>query len=205
MAMRMRLLTYLLSSLCPLCLCGEILAANPTLTTILPRGGQRGTEVAVTFTGVNLADAQEVFCYSPGVKVADFKVVNNNQAQAKLTIPADCPLGEHAFRVRTATGISELRTFWVGALPVIDEKEPNSEFAQAQKIPLNVTVHGVITNEDVDYFAVEAKKGQRLSVEIEGLRVAAEFFDPAITIIDSKRFEIASSDDCALLGQDGCL
>jgi hypothetical protein len=188
-----------------LCLCGDIIAANPTLTTILPRGGQRGTAVAVTFTGVNLADAQEVFCYSPGLKVADFKVVNNNQAQAKLTIPADCPLGEHAFRVRTATGISELRTFWVGALPVVDEKEPNSEFTQAQKIPLNVTVHGVITNEDVDYFAVEAKKGQRLSVEIEGLRVAAEFFDPAITIFDSRRFEVATSDDCPLLGQDGCI
>src|SRR4051794_21603907 len=103
-------------------LCGaSVFAANPSLTTILPRGGQRGTEVAVTFTGANLADAQEVFCYSPGFKVADFKAVNATQAQAKLTIAPDCPLGEHAFRVRTATGVSELRTFWVGALPVIDE------------------------------------------------------------------------------------
>src|SRR5436190_331372 len=53
--------------------------------------------------------------------------------------------------------------------------------------------------------AVDAHQGQRLSVEIEGLRVAAGFFDPAITILDSKRFELASSDDCTLLGQDGCL
>ena len=57
----------------------------------------------------------------------------------------------------------ELRTFWVGALPVVEEKEPNSDFATPQKIPLNVTVHGVVDNEDVDYFVVEAKKGQRLS------------------------------------------
>ena len=75
-------------------------------------------------------------------------------------------------RVRTATGISELRTFWVGALPVVEEKEPNSDFATPQKIPLNVTVHGIVDNEDVDYFVVECKKGQRLSAEIEGMRLA---------------------------------
>ena len=65
----------------------------------------------------------------------------------------------------------ELRTFWVGALPVVDEKEPNSDFTAPQKIPLNVTVHGVVDNEDVDYFAVECKKGQRLTAEIEGMRL----------------------------------
>ena len=37
-----------------------------------------------------------------------------------VKIAADCRLGEHAFRLRTATGLSELRTFWVGALPVVD-------------------------------------------------------------------------------------
>ena len=48
-------------------------------------------------------------------------------------------LGEHGFRIRTATGISEFRTFWVGAFPVIDEKEPNNAFDTPQPIPLNVT------------------------------------------------------------------
>ena len=43
-----------------------------------------------------------------------------------------------------------------GALPVIAEKEPNNDFASAQKIPLNITVQGVVDNEDVDYFALFA-------------------------------------------------
>src|SRR5207248_3079841 len=98
-----------------------------------------------------------------------------------------------------------LRTLWIGALPVVDEKEPNSDFAAPQKIPLNCTVHGVADNEDVDYFAVEAKKGQRISVEIEGMRLGTTFFDPYIAILDSKRFELATSDDTALFKQDGCL
>src|SRR6516225_7831924 len=80
-------------------------AASPTLTGILPRGGQRGTTVAVTFSGANLADAQEAFCYSPGIKVSEFKAVNNNQVTAKFAIAPDCRLGEYAFRLRTATGV----------------------------------------------------------------------------------------------------
>ena len=88
-------------------------------------------------------------------------------------------------------------------MPSVDEKEPNSEFATPQKIALNVTVFGVVDNEDVDYYAVDLKKGQRLSVEIEGMRLANTLFDPYIAILDAKRFELATSDDHPLLGQDG--
>jgi hypothetical protein len=119
-----------------------------------------------------LTDAQEILFYTPGFSVTKFQVVNDNQVKATIKIAPDCRLGEHAMRIRSATGISELSTFWVGALPTIDEKEPNSDFTAPQKIPLNVTVLGVVDNEDVDYFAVQAKKGQRLSAEIEGMRLA---------------------------------
>ncbi len=184
-------------------------AAAPVLSGIMPRGGQRGTEVVLTFAGARLADAQEVLCYSPGFQVAKLEA-KDNQVQATVKIVADCKLGEHAFRLRTASGVSDLKTFWVGALPVVQEVEPNSEFAKPQAIPLNCTVHGTITSEDVDYFAVEAKKGQRISVEIEGVRIATDMgvgnvFDPFIALLDAKRFELATSDDTPLLKQDGCL
>ena len=102
------------------------------------------------------------------------------------------------------------RPFGSAQLPVVDKKEPNNEFAKPQPIPLNCTVHGTITSEDVDYFSVDAKKGQRISVEIEGLRVATDMgagnlFDPYIAILDAKRFELVTSDDTPLLKQDGCL
>src|SRR4029079_4230305 len=107
--------------------------------------------------------------YSPGIAVKKLEVVNDGALKVTVPIAADCRLGEHAFRVRTATGISEVRTFLVGALPVVEEVEPNSEFEKPQPIALNVTVHGVVQNEDQDYYIVECKKGQRLSVEVEGM------------------------------------
>jgi hypothetical protein len=169
---------------------------------VSPRGAQRGTEAVLTLSGARLEDAKEAMFYSPGFSVSKLEVVNGSAVRATVKIAADCKLGEHALRLRTASGISELRTFWVGALPVVQEKEPNSDFATPQKIPLNVTVQGVVDYEDVDYFAVECKKGQRLSVEIEAMRLANTLFDPYVAILDSKRFELASSDDAPLLGQD---
>jgi hypothetical protein len=190
-------------SLSFLCLSASVsFASSPSLGGIAPRGGQRGTEVVLTFNGARLGDVQEVMLYSTGFSVGKLQVVNDNQVKATVKIAPDCRLGEHAMRLRTATGISELQTFWVGALPIVEEKEPNSEFTSPQKVPMNVTVHGVIQSEDVDYFLVEAKKGQRLTAEIEGMRLANTLFDPYVAILDMKRFELATSDDAPLLGQD---
>lgn len=187
-------------------LCGFVsatFAASPQLASITPRGAQRGTEAVVTFRGTHLDDAVEVLAYYPGIAVKKFEPVKDNSLKVTFTIAPDCRIGEHLFRVRTATGISDARTFWVGALPTVDEKEPNSEFDKPQTISLNVTVHGSISGDDVDYFAVPCKKGQRLAVEIEGMRLASSFFDPYVAILDSKRFELATGDDAANTGQDG--
>jgi hypothetical protein len=177
-------------------------ASSPSLGIILPRGAQRGTELALTFNGARLSDAQEILLYEPGITVTKLQVVNDGQVKATVKLAPDCRLGEHAMRVRTASGISELQTFWVGALPEISEKEPNSDFTAPQKVPLNVTINGVIDSEDVDYFSFQAKKGQRVTAEIEAMRLGTTMFDPYIAVLDSKRFELAASDDAPLLGQD---
>jgi hypothetical protein len=50
--------------------------------------------------------------------------------------------------------------------------------------------------------AVEARKGDRLTAEIEGIRLGTAMFDPYVAILDAKRFERDVSDDTALLLQD---
>jgi hypothetical protein len=177
--------------------------AEPALGSTSPWGARRGGEVEVTLGGSRLADAKEIYFYEPGIKVVSLQAVNDGAVKVKFAIDANCRLGAHALRLRTATGISNLRLFSVGALAETAEKEPNSDFAQPQKIALDTTVNGVVENEDVDYYAVEAKKGERISVEVEGLRLANSFFDPYVAIFDAGRFELANSDDAALARQDG--
>src|SRR5215207_2148844 len=171
-------------------------AASPALSSVLPRGGQRGAEVQITLAGDRLADAQELFLYKPCVTVKKLEVVDAKQIKAHLAIAADAPLGEHALRVRTATGISELRTFWVGPLPIVAEVEPNNDVAKPQKIALNTTVEGLIKNEDLDYFSIDLKKGQRVTAEVEGIRLGGgPLFDPCVAITSAEKVEVAESDD----------
>jgi hypothetical protein len=84
----------------------------------------------------------------------------------------------------------------------VAEVEPNNDFAKPQKVALESIVNGVADNEDVDYFVVEAKKGERICAEVEGIRLGATFFDPYVAIMDMKRFELAVSDDSAPAWQD---
>jgi hypothetical protein len=186
-----------------LCAATSLSAATPNLSAIRPTGGQRGTELEITLSGARLGDAQEILYYQPGISTVSLAKVDDNNVKAKIKIAPDCRLGLHDLRLRTATGISELRTFSIGATPETAEKEPNNDFANPQPIAMNSTVNGVADNEDVDYFVVEAKKGDRISAEVEGIRLGITLFDPYVAIMDAKRFELASSDDAALVWQDG--
>jgi hypothetical protein len=179
------------------------LASSPSLGAVRPLGGQRGTDLEVTLSGARLADAKEVLFYQPGIAVTKIAAVNDGNVKATFKIAPDCHLGLHDLRLRTATGVSELRTFSVGALKEVTEIEPNNDFAKPQPIAMNSTINGVADNEDVDYFAVTAKKGERISAEVEGIRLGVTLFDPYVAIMDSKRFELASSDDAAAVYQDG--
>lgn len=178
-------------------------AASPNLGGTTPRGAQRGTEVEVVFSGAQLDDAQEILFYEPGIEVTKLEVVNPSTVKVLFKIAPDCMLGSHRVRVRTATGVSGLRPFFVGALPDVVEKEPNSDFTAPQPIPMNVTVNGTADNEDVDYFVIEAKKGDRITAEVEGIRLGVTLFDAYVAIMSAARFELSSSDDNALVWQDG--
>ena len=179
------------------------LAVAPNFTAIAPAGGQRGTSVEVTLRGDRLADAQDIFFYTPGITLEKISGAKDKEVKGVFLIAADCRLGEHALRIRTASGISALRLFYVGPFPSVEEKEPNNEAAKAQPIALNSTVQGTIGSEDVDVFSVEVKKDQRLSVEIEGARLGRTLFDPTVTVLSADGRVLAASDDTPLLGHDG--
>ena len=187
-------------------------ASYPQLTIILPRGVQRGGERELTLQGARLKDAEEILFHAPvGLTVATplavraITPVDDNTIKAMVFVPDDYPLGEQLLQIRCKSGISDFRPIRIGALPIADEKEPNGSLQEAQALDLNVTVHGVVENEDVDLYAVKLAKGQRLGVDVEALRLGSYLFDPAVSILDSKRFEVAAADDSPVAQQDGVL
>ncbi len=63
---------------------GGARASSPDLNLILPRGGQRGTEVVLTFTGNRIGDCTEVMLYQPGLKVTKLESVNPGTVKATV-------------------------------------------------------------------------------------------------------------------------
>lgn len=188
----------LLVCLLPLC----VFATAPRLASVMPTGGERGTELQLSFNGERLQDTEEIICYEPGIEVRRLNLITNKLVRATVKIAPDCRLGEHHLRLRTASGLSELRTFFVGPYPVVAEVEPNNTPAQAQKIKLNTTIAGVITAEDVDCFAVQLKKDERLSAEVEGMRLGRGVFDPRLLLLETNGTALADVDDTWLAVQD---
>lgn len=177
-------------------------AAAPFIERIEPPGSQVGGEVTVSFRGRELEDPEELRFADRGIAVRELIPGDNGRFKARLAIDADCPPGAHAFRLRTRDGLSELRTFRVGILPQIDEKEPNNDPAAAQEVVLPRTVAGVVRPEDVDCFRVRLAANARISIAIDAMRLNQQMFDPYVDIVDARGFVVASCDDHPLLGPD---
>ncbi|MCP5552154.1 MAG: PPC domain-containing protein [Akkermansiaceae bacterium] len=228
--MKKRLLISLLA------LSGSLEAQDPGLTdTILPQVGQRGTTVEVVATGNFLRDAREVLFYQPGIRCTKFEklskiagihskgpdhtIAAEPGTALKLTfeIAPDAPLGQHQLRIRTRDGLGELVTFWVTPFPVIIEKNPFEDTAEArndtpefaQPIPLNSTIAGYLplpTPQDYDFYRVDCKSGQILTVEAVGQRLGTLHYegmnDPALAIYDAAGKALTRNDDNSLFGAD---
>lgn len=191
----------LLFLICSMLGASAVDASTPRLNSITPRGIKLGGEHTLKFSGARLKDAEEVFFYDVGITVISIEPIDANNVNVKVKVSEDCRIGEHVAQVRTKNGVSDYRSVFVGRLPEVAEVEPNNGLEEAQSIGINVTVTGIVTNEDIDYFRIEGKKGDRISVEVEAIRLGF-LFDPAIALLDKDRFEVAVSDDTPLTKQD---
>ncbi len=185
-----------------------------------PRCGQRGTTVEVTMTGVCLENPQEVIFYGPGIRAVGLSSETNDKFASTLKcsfeIAADCPAGEHVFRVRTAKEITNASTFIVTPFRVLDEEEMkpngNDTIATAMSVAPDVTIRGRLDRNprgDVDLYRVPSSAGRRLSVELDSVRATDQRFlhpqanlDTALRILDAEGRELAAVDDTPLRNQD---
>ncbi len=191
---------------------------------VMPRGGQRGATVEVTIQGVELNDVREAIFYRGGIEAVQISAAKavpqrslhhgariEQQVTCKFRIAADCPVGVHAFRLRTARELTTVSTFRVTPFPVVSEAEPsrgkNDLHSQAESIASsNVTIAGQIQG-DVDCFRVTRKAGERISVEVDCVWLTEIAYgeaenDLSVQILDEKGALLARNDDSMLHVQD---
>jgi hypothetical protein len=159
---------------------------TPRVAHCFPAGAKAGTTAEVTVSGFDFDDPTGLLFSHPGIKAEylppkepepDPKKKekappkkggkrNPNQADSekfKVTVAANVPPGTYDLRLVGKWGVSNPRSFVVGDLAEVNEKEPNNDVPEAQRIEVGTTINGVIANgTDVDYAVFAGKKGQKV-------------------------------------------
>jgi hypothetical protein len=188
-------------------ICREAVSAPPQINGVSPLGIRRGFSGELTFNGANLAGNPRLI--APFSFKVDSPPAKGDASNWKLTLTADAstPVGIYPVRIQTDDGISNPFLLAIGQLPQIAEKEDNSTFETAQKVPdLPLVVEGQVAGNDVDFFRFHGKKGQSILVDAQCARIGSGV-DPSIRLTagGANRTYVASADDSAGLATDARL
>ncbi len=85
----------------------------PTLTSVSPSSGARGTSVNVTLTGTNFTSGSRVGLQGAGLKQINIVVVSSTQITATFTISPTVATGPHNTTIVTSAGTSNILPFTV--------------------------------------------------------------------------------------------
>lgn len=190
-------------------------AGAPRVSNFAPRGWHRGGTVEVRFNGVALVEPRGVlFLDTDKIKVVKTEKGEapreddrgrrgnaNSSIAATLEIAPDCPQGQHALRLQTAAGLSDVCLFNIGGLPTVTEQEGagrqrddvNGTAATAELISSGTTVNGMLVTLpngiEQDWYRMDLKKGDLISVELESSRLCAsereDGFEASLSVLDA--------------------
>ncbi len=179
----------------------------PMLGRVEPTAVRRGTTAEVAISGTfGIGASRQVLCEGPGLSgevLGAEKTAAGGRggrrgtetAKVRLTVAPDAPLGPREIRVASPKGVSSVGLVVVVADPVVAEADDKANDAadRAQEIALPGVVAGTIGKaEDVDWYAVRATAGRRLTFLVWANRLENKIhdlqvhFDPIVSLYDEK-------------------
>lgn len=181
------------SALVWLGLAGSLQAAPPSVSSLLPSGGQRGTEVAVTLQGTPGPTVPEIWCDRPGLEF----VRPEKPGPITVKIGADAQPGMYWLRFYNDEGSAALRPFYVGVQPEVLETEPNDSFRKPQTLPsTRVVVNGVLAKaEDADVYAIPLTKGQTVVASVAAFEDLGSPMDGVLQMLSPAGFVLEQNED----------
>lgn len=146
----------------------------PYLDTIFPLGGKRGSQSNLQVNGKNIGNINSI----------------------QFAVAPDAPIGFRNIRITPSSGIStNPQLFDVDDLNELTESEENNETATADAVSLPIIINGKMNEDgDIDYFAFEAKNGQRFVFEVFAKRLGTKL-DGFLELLDPQGNVIKLNDD----------
>jgi Bacterial pre-peptidase C-terminal domain len=168
---------------------GNVWSAPPTLTNVFPAGGERGSKLTVKCAG---SFTWPVKVWSPGIDA----IPSTESGRLEVSIPVDLAADRVWIRLYNSEGASALLPFLIGSLKELSEVEPNSRPRDAQVITdSELTINGVLTDADVDCFAVTLKAGQTLVAAVDANTRLGSPMDAILQVVSQDGIVVAENHD----------
>jgi hypothetical protein len=183
----------------------------PRVVVTMPLAVAAGKTNSVRVRGENLTNVTELHFTNEALKPvatirsqttldlskgAETNKVGNTQLEVDLFFPADAAPGTNYFTVISPLGRSAPQPLIVlTADELVEEREPNGGFKQAQPLPPGKTLVGVVKEAaDVDVFRFDGRAGQQAVIEVCAARHGAAL-DSLLTLYDAVGHILAVNDD----------
>jgi hypothetical protein len=179
-------------------------ASPPAVSRISPLAVRPGAVTQFQLQGTGLGEFRRLWTTFP---VACSKAASSEDGKSfdcQFTLPRDAQVGIEAFRVVTTGGVSGLKMIMVDDLPTIAQVASNHSPVEAQQIILPVAIDGACRPLKSDYYALEGRAGQWLTVEVVSQRLGFAL-DSVLRLLDAEGNELARSDDEPGIGGDSRL
>ncbi len=175
-------------------------AQSPGLTHTSPGALLPGKTQELTVHGANLIGATNLWT-GIGAKFFSATATNASAAKFQVSVPADAPVGIHAVRVASVSGVSSPVLLMVDDLPSAADAATNTRSTNAQSLAWPVAVDGAAVALGFKFYRVTVKAGDRLAIEVVAQRLGSKL-DPVLRLLDLRGRELAFCDDESGLGGD---
>jgi hypothetical protein len=197
---------------------------TPRIQSVFPPGAKAGPPpeirvlrtrlklaLEVTVTGTDLEEPEKLVFSHPGITGEYIKPKppepdpnkkappppkgNPNQHKFRVTVDDSVPPGIYDVRFAGRWGVSNPRAFVVGHLPEVNEREPNNDVPESQRVAIGTTVNGVLSaGTDVDYTVFAGKQGQRVIISCLSSSLDGRA-NPMIEVYDTAGRKLATNRD----------
>ena len=161
------------------------------LDAVFPAGAKAGASVQVRLTGSVLEQAKSLRFSHPGMTATRVEGSPAAENVFEVRVPEDVPAGLYDVAAWGDLGLSNVRTFAVGARNELTETEPNDTPGNATTVAVGRTINGRIGKAtDVDSYSFRAAAGQKLIVDCLATRIDSPLL-PVLEIVDSRGRRVA--------------
>jgi hypothetical protein len=166
-------------------------------------------DTEVTITGTDLDEPDQLLFSHPGIqgeyiappaappdpkkKEKASRKASPGPHKFRVTVDANVPPGTYDLRFVGRWGVSNPRAFVVSHLSEANEREPNNDVPEAQRVEIGTTINGVLSGPtDVDYSVFAGKKGQRVVLACMTASIDGRA-SPLIEVFDSSGRKVAQN------------